>query len=39
MYSLLGQPDKLAMYIHGDGHDTVDDVRSFAYDWIERFMK
>lgn len=38
VYSLVGAPSKLAMYIHGDGHDTVDDVRNFAYDWIERFM-
>lgn len=39
VYALHGQPDKLSMYIHGDGHDTVDEVRDFAYDWIERFMK
>lgn len=38
VYSLVGAPSKLAMYIHGDGHDTVDDVRNFAYDWLERFM-
>ena len=38
VYNLVGDPNKLAMYIHGDGHDTVDDVRNFAYDWIERFM-
>ena len=38
VYNLVGDPSKLAMYIHGDGHDTVDDVRNFAYDWIERFM-
>ncbi len=39
VYKLIGAPEKLAMYIHGDGHDTIDDVRGFAYDWIERFMK
>ena len=38
VYNLVGDPSKLAMYIHGDGHDTVDDVRNFAYDWLERFM-
>ena len=38
-YKLLGNPDKLSMYIHGDGHDTVDEVRDLAYDWLERFLK
>ena len=39
VYKLLESPDKLTMYIHGDGHDTVDMVRAFAYDWLERFLK
>lgn len=39
VYRLLDSPDKLTMYIHGDGHDTVDMVRAFAYDWLERFLK
>ena len=39
VYKLLEMPDKLTMYIHGDGHDTVDTVRAFAYDWLERFLK
>lgn len=39
VYKLLESPDKLTMYIHGDGHDTVNMVRSFAYDWLERFLK
>ena len=38
VYDLLGEPARFSMYIHGDGHDTVDDVRNFAYDWIDRFM-
>jgi hypothetical protein len=39
VYKLLEAPDKLTMYIHGDGHDTVDNVRNFAYGWLERFLK
>jgi len=39
VYKLLESPDKLTMYIHGDGHDTVDMVRAFAYDWLGRFLK
>lgn len=38
VYNLLGEPQKLSLYLHGDGHDTVDDVRSFAYDWLARFL-
>ena len=38
VYNLLGEPQKLSLYLHGDGHDTVDDVRNFAYDWIARFI-
>ena len=37
--NLLEVPEKCAAYIHGDGHDTVDDVRDMAYDWLERFLK
>ncbi|MBE6534927.1 MAG: alpha/beta fold hydrolase [Ruminococcaceae bacterium] len=39
VYYLLEEPDKLTMYIHGDGHNTVPMVRRFAYDWFDRFMK
>ena len=39
VYNLVEAPEKLTMYIHGDGHDTVDSVRDLAYDWIERFLK
>lgn len=38
VFNLLGVPQKLSIYVHGDGHDTVDDVRNFAYDWIKRFI-
>lgn len=38
VYNLLGAPDKMSMYVHGDGHDTVDTVRKMAYDWLDRFL-
>ena len=38
VYALLGSPKNLSMYIHGDGHDTTDLVRRFAYDWLEQFL-
>ena len=38
VYNLLSVPDRLSMYIHGDGHDTVPMVRAFAYDWLARFL-
>lgn len=34
-----GAADKLAFYTHGDGHDTIDDVREMAYRWLDRFLK
>ena len=39
VYRLLDAPERLSMYIHGDGHDTLPMVRAFAYDWLERFLK
>lgn len=39
VYQLLGTPNHIAMLIHGDGHDTVDDVREFAYRWFDRWFK
>ena len=39
VYKLLDAPEKLSMYIHGDGHDTVDMVRDFAYRWLDRFLR
>ena len=38
VYDLLGAAQKLSIYVHGDGHDTVKDVRNFAYDWLTRFL-
>ncbi len=38
VYDLLGVPQNLSLYVHGDGHDTVPDVRNFAYDWLARFL-
>lgn len=38
VYKLMEAPEKLTMYIHGDGHDTVDTVRDLSYDWLERFL-
>ena len=39
VYNLLEKPENCAAYIHGDGHDTVDEVRDMSYDWLERFLK
>ena len=39
VYALLDAPKKLSVYIHGDGHDTVPEVREFSYDWLEKFLK
>lgn len=38
VYDLLDEQEKLSMYVHGDGHDTVDTVRDMAYDWLARFL-
>jgi dienelactone hydrolase len=39
VYKLLGHPERLAIYAHGDGHNTIPDVRGFAYAWFDRFLK
>ena len=39
VYALLENADKLSLHLHGDGHDTVDEVRDLAYDFIERFIR
>lgn len=39
VYKLLGHPERLAVYVHGDGHNTVPAVREFAYLWFDRFLK
>lgn len=38
VYNLLEAPQKLSIFVHGDGHDTVNDVRDFAYNWLARFL-
>jgi len=38
VYQLLGTPGHISILIHGDGHDTVDDVREFAYRWFDRYL-
>jgi len=37
-YALLGRPEHFCTLTHGDGHDTVDEVRQFAYLWFERWL-
>lgn len=39
VYELLGKPECFRSLTHGDGHDTVDDVREFAYGWIKRWLR
>ena len=39
VYALLGCTERLCFHLHGDGHDTVDEVREMAYLWIDRFLK
>lgn len=38
-YGLLGKPECFCSLTHGDGHNTTDDVREFAYRWFERWLK
>jgi|GEM_PF-1027858 len=38
VYKLLGTPDRVSILTHGDGHDTIDSVRDYAYGWLERFL-
>jgi hypothetical protein len=37
-YRLLGVPERISIVVHGDGHDTRPDVRTFAYAWFDRFL-
>jgi len=39
VYELVAAPEKLAIYVHGDGHDTIEDVRELAYRWIDRHLR
>ncbi|MBC7888730.1 MAG: dienelactone hydrolase family protein [Ferruginibacter sp.] len=38
VYQLLGTPGHISVLIHGDGHDTIDDVREYAYKWFDRYL-
>ncbi len=38
VYQLLGTPNRISVLVHGDGHDTIDDVREYAYKWFDRFL-
>ncbi|NEW85033.1 MAG: hypothetical protein GZ094_22060, partial [Mariniphaga sp.] len=38
VYQLLGTPNRISILVHGDGHDTIDDVREYAYKWFDRFL-
>jgi hypothetical protein len=38
VYQLLSVPDRISTVIHGDGHDTITDVRDYAYRWFDRFL-
>ncbi len=38
VWALLDEPRRVNLLIHGDGHDTVDEVRDSAYAWIERWL-
>lgn len=38
VWHLLGAPNKVSLLLHGDGHDTVNEVRATAYGWIERWL-
>jgi len=39
VYKLLGHPERLTMITHGEGHDTPDAIRAFAYGWLDRFFQ
>lgn len=38
VYQLLGTPAHISVLIHGDGHDTINDVREYAYKWFDRYL-
>lgn len=38
VYKMLEQPEKISFYMHGDGHDTIYEVRELAYNWLARFL-
>ena len=38
-YQLLDKPECFCTLTHGDGHDTTEHVRDYAYRWFERWLK
>jgi len=38
-YTLLGAPEKLILYLHGEAHHTPPHVREDSYRWLDRFLK
>ena len=38
VYGLLGKPECFCTLTHGDGHNTTEDVRDFAYRWLRRWL-
>lgn len=38
VYGLLGKPERFCTLTHGDGHNTTEDVRDFAYRWFKRWL-
>ena len=38
-WRLLGHPERVSLLIHGEGHDTPDGIREYAYRWFDRFLK
>ncbi len=39
VFQLCGAPENLQILCHGDGHDTSQRVRSYAYAWLEEKLK
>lgn len=35
-WRLLGKSENFSFIVHGDGHDTVEHIRNYAYDWLIR---
>ena len=39
VWRLLNAEKNINLLIHGDGHDTVDNIRDYAYNWIQINVK
>ena len=39
VYRLLGKPENLSRYAHGDGHDTTPYTRELVYRWFDIHLK